>query len=168
MGPAEVCYAVFMSAVRIIQFTDPHLYGGEGESLRGVATLPALTAAMAHAHAHAWPPHALLVTGDLVQDDPSGYPHFRRLFGALGLPVLCLPGNHDEPEAMRRELDGARLLATPSTCAQFLPNSDDFAVDRRPPGYRTLELRPDGSLLTEVVWVAQHRDGSSRSACSAA
>src|SRR5207244_4751409 len=110
MGPAEVCYAVFMSAVRIIQFTDPHLYGGEGESLRGVATLPALTAAMAHAHAHAWPPHALLVTGDLVQDDPSGYPHFRRLFGALGLPVLCLPGNHDEPEAMRRELDGAPFV----------------------------------------------------------
>src|SRR5947209_9755518 len=110
MGPAEVCYAVFMSAVRIIQFTDTHLYGGEGESLRGVATLPALTAAIAHAHAHAWPPHALLVTGDLVQDDPSGYPHFRRLFGALGLPVLCLPGNHDEPEAMRRELDGAPFV----------------------------------------------------------
>src|SRR2546429_8940220 len=110
MGPAEVCYAVFMSAVRIIQFTDTHLYGGEGESLRGVATLPALTAAIAHAHAHAWPPHALLVTGDLVQDDPSGYPHFRRLFGALGLPVLCLPGNHDEPEAMQRELDGAPFV----------------------------------------------------------
>jgi Icc protein len=72
---------------------------------------------------------------------------------------------HQSYDALRK---GVRLLATPSTCAQFLPNSDDFAVDRRPPGYRTLELRADGSLLTEVVWVAQHCNGSSRSACSAA
>jgi len=63
---------------------------------------------------------------------------------------------------------GVRLLATPSTCAQFLPGSDDFALDPRPPAYRTLELRADGSLLTEVVWLDQHRGGSSRSECSAA
>jgi Icc protein len=263
-----------MSVVRLTQFTDPHLYGRESESLRGVATLPALTAALTHARARDWPPDALLVTGDLVQDDPGGYLHFRRLFGSLGLPVLCLPGNHDEPEAMRAELagkpfvlggyvdfprwrvvlldscipgaaggalsaaalagletalgsagkrhclvclhhhpvpmssrwldrvglsnadeflqmidahrnvrailwghvhqsydavrKGVRLLATPSTCAQFMPQSDDFAVDDRPPGYRTLELRPDGSLLTEVVWLEKHRDGSAHSACSAA
>jgi len=269
-----LCYACFMSAVRLIQFTDPHLYGDAGESLRGVATLPALTKAIATAQSRDWPPDALLVTGDLVQDDPAGYAHFRRLFGALGLPVLCLPGNHDEPESMRHELSakpfvlggfvdlgrwriilldscipgvasgalsaaelaalesalasagtrhclvglhhhpvpmgsrwldrvgltnaaeflhtidahrnvraivwghvhqsfdvlrkGVRLLATPSTCAQFMPNSDDFAVDRRPPAYRTLELRADGSLLTEVVWVEEHCCGSSRPACSAA
>ena len=263
-----------MSAVRLIQFTDPHLYADPRESLRGVATLPALTAALMSAQKREWPPDALLVTGDLVQDDPGGYPHLRRLLGVLGLPVLCLPGNHDEPEAMRQELGGkpfvlgghvdlgrwriilldscipgvasgalsaaelaaldaalasagtrhclvalhhhpvpmasrwldrvgltnaaeflhtidahpnvraivwghvhqaydgvrkgVRLLATPSTCAQFLPNADDFAVDRRPPAYRTLELRADGSLLTEVVWLEQYYLGSSRPASSAA
>jgi Icc protein len=99
-----------MSVVRLTHFTDPHLYGGELESLRGVATLPALTAAIAHAQAREWPPDALLVTGDLVQDDPAGYPHFRRVFGALDLPVLCLPGNHDEPRAMKRELAGAPFV----------------------------------------------------------
>jgi 3',5'-cyclic-AMP phosphodiesterase len=263
-----------MSVVRLTHFTDSHLYGSEAEALRGVATLPALTAALARAQAHDWPPDALLVTGDIVQDDPAGYAHFRRLFSALGLPVLCIPGNHDDPRAMRLELDappfvlgghvdlgrwrivlldsclpgsasgrlspeslraldaalgsagkrhcmvclhhhpvpmasrwldrvglenaaeflatvdrhpnvraivwghvhqshdalrkGVRLLATPSTCAQFLPNSDDFAVDVRPPAYRTLELRPDGSLLTEVVWLDRRANGSSRSAYSAA
>ena len=263
-----------MSVIRLTHFTDPHLYGSETEELRGVATLPALKAALARAQSHDWPPDALLVTGDIVQDDPAGYPHFRRLFGALGVPVLCIPGNHDEPQAMRRELAGApfvvgghvdlgrwrivlldsclpgsasgrlssasltgleaalagaggrhclvclhhhpvpmssrwldrvgltnapeffevidrhpqvraiawghvhqayeglrkgvRLLATPSTCAQFLPKSDDFAIDRQPPAYRTLELRADGSLLTEVVWLDQQRGGFSRSACSAA
>src|SRR4029077_18346189 len=230
-------------------FTDPHLYGSESESLRGVPTLPALRAALAQARARDWRPDALLVTGDIVQDDAGGYEHFRRLFGGLGVPVLCLPGNHDEPEAMRRELaaepfvlddfldlgrwrivlldscipgaasgaisapslaaleravatagtrhclvclhhppvpmasrwldrvgltnaaeflhliDGHRnvraivwghvhqnydalrqgggLLAPPSPCAQFLPNADEFAVARRPPAYRTLELRAD-------------------------
>ena len=72
---------------------------------------------------------------------------------------------HQNYDALRK---GVRLLATPSTCAQFLPNSDDFAVDRRPPAYRTFELRTDGTLLTEVVWIEQQAGGSLRSACSAA
>jgi Icc protein len=55
-------------------------------------------------------------------------------------------------DARRR---GVRLLATPSTCAQFLPLSDKFAVDARPPAYRRLTLRSDGTLETDVVWVEQ-------------
>jgi len=61
-----------------------------------------------------------------------------------------------------------RLLATPATCAQFLPHSDEFAVDPRPPAYRTLELRADGTLLTELVWVDSSAAALSPSACSAA
>ena len=53
-------------------------------------------------------------------------------------------------EARRR---GVRLLATPSTGGQFLPLSDEFAIDGRPPAYRRLTLLPDGTLDTEVVWV---------------
>jgi Icc protein len=48
---------------------------------------------------------------------------------------------------------GVRLLATPSTCAQFLPQANEFTVDARPPAYRRLALQPDGTLDTEVVWV---------------
>ncbi len=51
------------------------------------------------------------------------------------------------------ERNGVRLMSTPSTCAQFLPRSDGFAIDRRPPGYRWLELRDDGTIATDVVWV---------------
>ena len=262
------------SVVRLTHLTDPHLYGGEGELLRGIATLPSLEATLAHAQRRDWPPDAMLVTGDLVQDDPAGYTHFRRLFAPLGLPVLCLPGNHDDPEAMRRELDCApfvvggtvdlglwrivlldstirgsaagrlsaeslaalqsalagapqrhvlvclhhhpvpmasrwldrvglqnadeflevidrhpnvrgivwghvhqgydalrkdvRLLATPSTCAQFLPHAEQFALDRRPPAYRPLELRADGSILTDLVWIESGAAGSSKSAWAAA
>ncbi len=48
---------------------------------------------------------------------------------------------------------GVRYMATPATCAQFKPLSDDFALDNKPPGYRVLELMSDGSIATEVVWV---------------
>jgi Icc protein len=100
-----------MSVLRVIQFTDPHLYGNEAETLRGIATLPALKAALNDAQSSSsWPPDALLVTGDLVQDDPAGYAHFRRIFGSFGLPVMCIPGNHDDPVAMRRELRGPPFI----------------------------------------------------------
>ena len=43
-----------------------------------------------------------------------------------------------------------RLLCTPSTCIQFLPDQVDFALDTRAPGYRWLELEPDGTSRTGV------------------
>lgn len=45
---------------------------------------------------------------------------------------------------------GVRVMATPSTCVQFKPDSQDFALDAVSPGWRTLELFEDGSLSTEV------------------
>ena len=93
-------------SVRLVQFTDPHLFGNESETLRGIATLPALMRTLQAARAREWPVDAVLVTGDLVQDDASGYKHIRHLFGGLDVPVLCIPGNHDEPQALHRELSG--------------------------------------------------------------
>ncbi len=43
-----------------------------------------------------------------------------------------------------------RLLSSPSTCVQFLPGSKKFALDDLPPGYRWLELYPDGRIETGV------------------
>jgi Icc protein len=47
-----------------------------------------------------------------------------------------------------------KLFATPSTCVQFKPNSDDFSVDTAMPGYRWFDLHPDGSLETGVSRVS--------------
>jgi 3',5'-cyclic-AMP phosphodiesterase len=246
--------------LQILQLTDPHLFGGEHETLRGVPTLATFERTLAQALERDGRPDAVLLTGDLVQDDPAGYRHVRRLCAPLGVPVLCLPGNHDVPEALRRELgeppfrvggqhdigdwrlvlldscvpgevgghlaagelerldvalagaagrhalvclhhqpvsvgsrwidevgldnapeffgvierhanvraiawghvhqafdgvrDGVRLLATPSTCLQFLPRAEAFRLDERPPGWRCLALHANGALETGVRWAA--------------
>jgi 3',5'-cyclic-AMP phosphodiesterase len=245
-----------MSAIRVIQFTDPHLFGNTAETLRGVNTLESLERTLADASGHLAIADAILVTGDLVQDDAGGYEHFRRIFGRFGKPVLCVPGNHDLVPEMRaalaqppflldgpvdigawrfvlldsvvanqagghisvemlskldeelgrarqrhsmvclhhhpvamssRWLDkvglsnanefwsvidshpqvkavtwghvhqpfegsrrGVRLIATPSTCAQFQPRSDQFVIDNQPPAYRLLTLHSNGAIDTGV------------------
>ena len=243
---------------RLVQFTDCHLFGNPDGLLRGIATLPSLRATVASAMRASCGWDATLLTGDLVQDDPTGYAHVRDVFGDFGHPVHCIPGNHDDPTALRRELSvppfkvgghahfddwlvvmldscvpgfangelstgelerldkllkgnarrhalvclhhhpvrmGSRwldqvglenasvfwdvlgahrsvrgvlwghvhqafdirrgdvqLMGTPSTCAQFKPNIDGFAIDARPPAYRWLELQQDGSIRTQVEW----------------
>ncbi|WP_290537348.1 metallophosphoesterase [Alcanivorax sp.] len=54
---------------------------------------------------------------------------------------------HQEYDEQR---NGVRLLAVPSTCVQFKPKSEDFAVDDANPGYRWLDLHPDGRIDTAV------------------
>lgn len=46
--------------------------------------------------------------------------------------------------------NGVQVMATPSTCVQFKPNSDDFALDTLSPGWRELVLKPNGELETQV------------------
>ena len=54
---------------------------------------------------------------------------------------------HQEFESER---NGVRLLAAPSTCVQFRPGTERYVKDKRAPGYRWLELRPDGEIATAV------------------
>ena len=48
------------------------------------------------------------------------------------------------------ERNGVKLYSVPSTCVQFKPFSEDFAVDKIPPGYRWFDLYPDGRIETTV------------------
>jgi Icc protein len=249
------------SGTRLLQVTDPHLFGDEARSIYGVQTAVSLRKVLAEAFAPGTPrPQAILVTGDIADDESaSAYSNFRRALAPYGLPVFCLPGNHDDPAAMPgavgqagfqfggtaefgdwgavfldthvagrpegrvapaelvrldrelRAMQGrpvlvclhhpplqvgsawldavgltnadevlavidrhahvrvvlaghvhqafdahhgdVRVLATPSTCAQFTPGTERCVMDIKPPGYRWLELRPDGTVRTEVKWL---------------
>ena len=70
--------------------------------------------------------------------------------------VMTISGHvHQESDAV---ISGIRMLTTPSTCVQFAPESEDFALDDRPPGYRSLRLYADGSVQTEVVRVSDENN----------
>ena len=47
------------------------------------------------------------------------------------------------------------VMATPSTCVQFAPGSDKFLADTRQPGFRVLDLLPDGQIESHIVRVRE-------------
>ena len=53
-------------------------------------------------------------------------------------------------QAVDQQHRGCRLLGCPSTCFQFAPNTERFAIDEQAPGYRWLELQPDGGVDTTL------------------
>ena len=70
--------------------------------------------------------------------------------------VLTISGHvHQESDAV---ISGIRMLTTPSTCVQFAPGSEDFALADLSPGYRSLRLYADGSVHTEVVRVSDENN----------
>ncbi|MBV6286428.1 3',5'-cyclic-AMP phosphodiesterase [Pseudomonas aegrilactucae] len=90
----------------------------------------------------AWMAPIGLRNADALFDLLQGYPQVRALlWGHI----------HQEWDQLR---DGVRLLASPSTCIQFEPGSDDFKVGDQAPGYRWLRLHEDGRLDTGVSRVS--------------
>nr|NIW25149.1 phosphodiesterase [Gammaproteobacteria bacterium] len=56
-------------------------------------------------------------------------------------------------QALDEQRGNVRFLSTPSTCAQFLPNNEFFALDDKPPGCRWIVLHADGRIDTTVDWL---------------
>ncbi len=83
--------------------------------------------------------------------EPIGLRNPDALFAVLdGFPnvrALLWGHIHQEFDQLR---NGVRLLASPSTCVQFAPGSEEFQVDQEAPGYRWLRLYADGRLETAV------------------
>ena len=78
------------------------------------------------------------------------------MLASQGERSLIISGHvHQESDAV---VSGIRMLTTPSTCVQFAPQSDVFALDDRSPGYRSLRLCSDGSVQTEVVRVSDENN----------
>ncbi len=93
-------------ALRILQITDPHLFANPEGTLLRVNTLVTFNQVLDYARAVAWPADLVLATGDLVHDaSPEGYQGMRERFAKLGIPTYCIPGNHDDPRQMAKQLD---------------------------------------------------------------
>ena len=98
---------VSTDTVQLVQLTDLHLLADPDGRLKGVATLASLRATLRAAAADLAGADAIVLSGDLVQDQPAAYAHLPPLLTPLGLPVLCIPGNHDLPSALATSLQQA-------------------------------------------------------------
>ena len=87
----------------IAQLSDPHVRP-EGVLYQGVVDSNAMFArAIAQVNALESPPDLVLLTGDLVDaGQPEEYAMLRRLLAGLSVPVLAIPGNHDDRDAFRK------------------------------------------------------------------
>jgi len=136
--------------MRIAQITDPHMTAGPSEpgGYDAAAALAAVLAAVEGLR-----PDAVLLTGDLAADGrPEEYRRLRALFAASRVPVIAVPGNHDERVAFARELaDSAiRVAAGPDLWLEL----DDGPV--RLIGLDTLAPDGDAGVLGEaqLAWIA--------------
>jgi Icc protein len=99
--------------INILQITDTHLFAKSDGCLLGLNTEQSLKAIIADIRVRQFPADLILATGDLVHDGTSAA--YQRIFGHLeefGLPVYCLPGNHDEAEMLQRSIRGDLLHYT--------------------------------------------------------
>lgn len=122
LGPAEM------------ERLDAGLAAGEREGLNALVCL----------HHQPVPVGCTWLDQQMVSDSRAFFEvlgRYRRARGVLWGHV------HQELERVR---DGLLLMCSPSTCVQFLPGQEDFAVDYRAPGYRWLELHRDGRIDTGV------------------
>jgi Icc protein len=55
-------------------------------------------------------------------------------------------------------ISGVRMMTTPSTCVQFAPCSQDFALDTKDPGYRRLVLHPNARIETQVIRISDEEN----------
>lgn len=64
--------------------------------------------------------------------------------------VLCGHVHQD----FHQHYQGVEVLTSPSTCIQFKPQSHEFALDTVSPGWRSLTLKANGQIETQVYRLA--------------
>jgi Icc protein len=91
----------------LLQLSDPHLFADASRELYGVNTEASFRTTLTRAIATApGPLDAILVTGDIAEDrHPDTYRRFRSVMSEIGVQVICIPGNHEDPVAMTALLD---------------------------------------------------------------
>lgn len=99
--------------LRVAQITDTHLYADPEGRLLGLSTLECLEQVIELAAERQ--PDIVVATGDLTHDaSQAAYEMVRQCFGRLGVPVYCLPGNHDEAAALHQHMNGDAFHSTAS------------------------------------------------------
>lgn len=95
---------------RLLQLTDTHLLSERDGALKGTRPFKTLQCVYADAQQRFPDTAGILLTGDLVHDEAEGYVLLAEVFNTSPVPVYCLAGNHDLPEAMQQTLKHAPFI----------------------------------------------------------
>lgn len=96
--------------LRIAQVTDCHVSKDAEQTYRGINARRNLLDLMDQVRG--LKPDLLLATGDLSEDaSPASYRFLKKALHLPGVPVLALPGNHDEPELLASVFPGSPVGA---------------------------------------------------------
>lgn len=109
--------------LRIIQITDTHLMDAPEQLLYGLNTCESLRKVLKRALADFPDTDLVLFTGDISQTGhDASYRIFQGIIEDLKLPVLCLPGNHDNPLLLNR-----LIPSSPMESAVFM-QQENFSI----------------------------------------
>lgn len=93
---------------RLALITDSHLGPNANFELNGINVQRRLEQVLAAVSD--WQPDLLIATGDLANGaEANAYRRLAGLLGQLGIPVLVIPGNHDDGARMRALLCGGDI-----------------------------------------------------------
>jgi len=128
--------------VRLLHLTDHHLFEDREAVLHGTITYETLSTVIEHIRDSKYRADAIIITGDLIQDDSeTAYIRFQELIKVLGLPVYCVPGNHDIKLIMQKLLSVDKFHYCPSVHhGNWLITGIDSCVDGKAGGF----ISPDG------------------------
>ena len=134
--------------ITVLQITDTHLYASADGCLLGLNTEQSLQAVTAEARQAHLPAELVLATGDLVHDGSAdAYQRTFNHLGSLGIPVYCLPGNHDEAEALRDNIGNDLIRFTDHV---LHGNWHIILLDSTQPGSEGGHLAPDALETLET------------------
>jgi len=92
--------------IRIAQITDCHLPADPKQAYRGIDPYKNLKTLLQKVKR--LKPDLVLATGDLSEDGSrASYLALRKLFSQIGVPVLALPGNHDDAALLAQLFPGS-------------------------------------------------------------
>ncbi len=132
-------------AVRLLQVSDCHCFAHDTTRLPWTDEMViypnlALQAVLNYTKAHEPAYQAIVVTGDLAQEEiPPTYQRVSDILNTAGLPTYAMPGNHDLPEMMRENIGGLVEMLDSATLGQWHLLFLDTYTEGQPGGSLTPE-----------------------------
>ncbi|MEE8338966.1 MAG: metallophosphoesterase [Xanthomonadales bacterium] len=121
------------ATLRIIQISDCHVSADPDALYRGQS--PDANLRKILQLARRWNPALILLTGDVSEDGSrQSYQRTSGLLARAGVPVLALPGNHDDVEVMRRYFpvgpwDGPQVIKAENWQLVLLDSTEPNRID---------------------------------------